>query len=187
VNSTTEKSSARLSFARFLPREEKSARELMQTAWIVCDQAVVSLASFASTVIVGRVSGREALGIYVLATTTFWLLVGIPNALTWTPFTSRAPRMSTGRRASYCGSITIHTVLLTLVLAAICVVTAARPPRGPRPPRSRGDRSGASVTSWREARRTCGTSSRTSRRRHACGIPRCARKRTSSRFGSWIS
>src|SRR6185436_19257796 len=117
-----------MSLMRFWPRERKSARELIQTMWIVCDQAVVSLASFLSTVIVGRVCGREELGIYVLATTTFWLLVGIPNALTWTPFTSRAPRMLCGRRAIYCGSITIHTIVLTLILAGVFQVAGLLPP-----------------------------------------------------------
>jgi O-antigen/teichoic acid export membrane protein len=104
---------------RFWPAERRNARELAQTAWIVGDQAVVSLSSFVSTVIVGRVCGREQLGIFVLATTMFWLLAGIPNALTWTPFTSRVPRMSSDRRAAYCGSITIHTLLLTLILTAV--------------------------------------------------------------------
>ena len=44
-----------MSFLRHWPRERKNARELAQTAWIVGDQAVVSLSSFASTVIVGVV------------------------------------------------------------------------------------------------------------------------------------
>jgi O-antigen/teichoic acid export membrane protein len=95
--------------------------------WVVCDQAIVSLASFVATVIVGRACGREELGIYVLATTMFWLLAGIPNALAWTPFTARAPRMSSGRRAGYCGSVTIHTVLLTTILAAIFLVAGLLP------------------------------------------------------------
>lgn len=94
---------------------------------MVADQAIVSLASFISTVIVGRVCGREQLGIYVLATTTFWLLAGIPNALTWTPYTSRAPRMSAGRRAGYCGSVTIHTIVLTLVLSIIFLAIGLMP------------------------------------------------------------
>src|SRR5262245_23690244 len=117
-----------MSLMRFWPSERKNARELVQTAWIVGDQAVVSLSSFASTVIVGRVCGREELGIFVLATTMFWLLAGIPNALTRTPFTSRAPRMSSDRRAGYCGSITIHTVLLTLILAAVFGAAGMLPP-----------------------------------------------------------
>ena len=115
----TEKPMSRFSSMRFWPRGRERSRELAQSAWVVCDQAVVSLASFAATVIVGRVCGREELGVFVLATTTFWLFAGIPNALTWTPFTSRAPRMSAARRAAYSGSITIHTILLTLVLIAV--------------------------------------------------------------------
>ena len=113
---------------RFWLRERKAARELAQTAWIICDQGVVSLASFVSTVIVGRVCGREELGIYVLATTMFWLLAGIPNALTWTPFTSRAPRMSLQRRASYRGSITFHTLLLSLIIAVAFLFAGLLPP-----------------------------------------------------------
>jgi O-antigen/teichoic acid export membrane protein len=97
----------------------ENARDLLQTVWVVADQAVVSLASFITTVIVGRVGGRTELGIFVLATTTFWLVTGIPNALTWTPYTSRAPRMPFGRRARYCGSITIHTALITATIATL--------------------------------------------------------------------
>jgi O-antigen/teichoic acid export membrane protein len=106
----------------------ESARELLQTIWVVGDQAVVSLASFITTVIVGRVGGRTELGIFVLATTTFWLVTGIPNALTWTPYTSRAPRMSFGRRASYCGSVTIHTMLLTATIAGLFAILGVLPP-----------------------------------------------------------
>ena len=100
-------------------------REVVQTMWVVCDQAVVSLASFLTTVIVGRICGREELGIYVLGTTTFWLLAGIPNALAWTPYTSRAARMSPRRRARYNGSVTIHMAILTV--AIVGVFLARRP------------------------------------------------------------
>ena len=114
-------------FARLLPQRRESAREFIQTMWVVADQAVVSLASFVSTVIVGRVCGREQLGIFVLATTTFWLLAGIPNSLTWTPFTSRAPRMPLARRASYRGSITTHTAILTAILCSLFLVAGVVP------------------------------------------------------------
>jgi O-antigen/teichoic acid export membrane protein len=117
-----------MSIMRFLPRDRNAARELVQTAGIICDQAVVSASSFAATAIIGRVCGPDQLGIYVLATTMFWLLVGIPNALTWTPFTSRAPRMSSARRANYCGSISVHTLLLTAGLAAVFLTAGLLPP-----------------------------------------------------------
>jgi O-antigen/teichoic acid export membrane protein len=105
----------------------ENARDLLQTIWVVGDQAVVSLASFITTVIVGRFCGRAELGIFVLATTTFWLVTGIPNALTWTPYTSRAPRMPFGRRASYCGSVTIHTVLITAAIATLFGIAGLLP------------------------------------------------------------
>jgi O-antigen/teichoic acid export membrane protein len=124
---TTENMVSRFSLARLLPQRREGAREFIQTMWVVADQAVVSLASFISTVIVGRVCGREQLGIFVLATTTFWLLAGIPNALTWTPFTSRAPRMSLARRASYRGSITTHTAILTAVLCSAFLLAGLVP------------------------------------------------------------
>lgn len=127
MNSAAEKLLTRMSISRFLPRDRDAARELMQTVGIICDQAVVSASSFAATVIIGRVCGPEQLGIYVLATTMFWLLVGIPNALTWTPFTSRAPGMSAARRASYCGSISFHTFLLTAALAGVFLIAGLLP------------------------------------------------------------
>ncbi len=127
LDTTSDKPLSGLSRLRFALRRRAGANELRQTMWVVFDQGVVSLASFITTVIVGRTCGREELGIYVLATTTFWLLAGIPNALTWTPFTSRAPRMSTGRRAGYCGSITLHTFLLTAFLAGVFIFVGLLP------------------------------------------------------------
>jgi O-antigen/teichoic acid export membrane protein len=69
----------------------------------------------------------EALGVFVLAVTTFWLLAGIPNSLVWTPYTSRAPRMSPARRAGYAGSVTGHMAVITTVIAASLVVAALAP------------------------------------------------------------
>lgn len=95
-----------------------------QGGWIAVDQAIISLSSFLATVIVGRVCGAEALGVFVLAVTTFWLLAGIPNSLVWTPYTSRAPRLSPVRRARYAGSVTAHMALVTAAIAAALLVVA---------------------------------------------------------------
>lgn len=109
-------------------RGRGAAREWTQTIWVVGDQAIVSLASFLTTVIVGRIAGREELGIYVLGTTTFWLLAGIPNALAWTPYTSRAPRMSADRRARYSGSVTMHMAMLTAAIIGALLLLGLMPP-----------------------------------------------------------
>jgi O-antigen/teichoic acid export membrane protein len=121
-NAMSEPLTARVSLLR-----RENARDLLQTVWVIGDQAVVSLASFITTVIVGRVCGRTELGIFVLATTTFWLVTGIPNALTWTPYTSRAPRMPFGRRARYCGSVTIHTTFITVAIATLFAIAGFLP------------------------------------------------------------
>lgn len=123
----SEKMSSRLSTTLLWPRRRDGARELVQSLWVVCDQVVVSLASFLTTVIVGRICGREELGIYVLGTTTFWLVAGIPNALAWTPYTSRAPRMSSGRRARYSGSVTIHMAILTAAIVGVFLLAGLLP------------------------------------------------------------
>lgn len=77
-----------------------------------------------ATVIVGRVCGTEALGVFVLAVTTFWLLAGIPNSLVWTPYTSRAPRLSESRRACYMGSVLAHMAWLTAAIAVALLAVA---------------------------------------------------------------
>ena len=99
-------------------------------AWVVADQAVVSLASFLATAIVGRVCGRYELGIYGLAVSIFWLAAGIPNALVWTPYTSRSARMPVGRRALFAGSATIHAVLVALAISAVVLLVGLVPLAG---------------------------------------------------------
>jgi O-antigen/teichoic acid export membrane protein len=95
--------------------------------WVMCDQGVVSLASFVSAVIVGRICGQYELGIYSLAVTMFWLAAGIPNALVWTPYTSHAARLTSGRREVYAGSVTLHTVLIAVAIAAVALLVGIVP------------------------------------------------------------
>jgi O-antigen/teichoic acid export membrane protein len=102
-------------------------------AWVVADQVVVSLASFVATVIVGRVSGRYELGVYGLAVSIFWLAAGVPNALVWTPYTARAARLPTRRRALFAGSATIHAVVVALAIAAVVLLVGLTPLPGMRP------------------------------------------------------
>jgi O-antigen/teichoic acid export membrane protein len=111
---------SRLSGAAILPRLRA---EWMQGFWVVADQAVVSLASFLALVVVGRTCSQADLGVYGLAVYTFWLAVGIPNALVWVPYTARAPRLSEGRRRLFAGSATIHAAIVALCLAGFSVAS----------------------------------------------------------------
>ncbi len=59
------------------------------------DQALMSLASFLLTVLVARSCGQEELGYYVFGITFGWLVLGIPNALVWVPYSTKAPQAKT--------------------------------------------------------------------------------------------
>ncbi len=129
TNSATPRWHARLAATLAWPRRREGRRELSQGFWVICDQAFISLASFLMTVVVGRIpgTGREELGVYALAVTTFWLLAGIPNSLVWTPYTSRAPRLSAKRRDVYAGSSALHMTLIALAMAGLILVAAMIP------------------------------------------------------------
>ena len=97
------------------------------STWGFIDQGVVSVASFSAAAIVGRVGGDDQLAIYSLAVSTFWLVVGIPNALVWTPYTSLAPKLAGEQRKQYAGSALIHLTIVALVIAAATVTIGVIP------------------------------------------------------------
>lgn len=93
-----------------------------QNSLCFVDQGIVSVISFVGAALVGRICGDEELGIYGTAVTTFWLLAGIPNALVWTPFVAKAPRLTQARRELYKDSSTLQVVLLAVIVASLLFV-----------------------------------------------------------------
>jgi len=77
------------------------------------DQAVVSLSSFLSTVIVGRFCGASELGIYALAISVVFLVVAVQDSLISTPYTVFGNRLRGRVRRKYAGSILLHFGLLS--------------------------------------------------------------------------
>jgi O-antigen/teichoic acid export membrane protein len=116
---------SRLSGIASLSRLREHRAEWMQGFWVISDQAIVSLASFLALPVVSHYGGQSALGVFGLAVSTFWLAVGIPNALVWLPYTARAPRLSAERRKLFAGSATIHVAIVALLLAAVAVAGGA--------------------------------------------------------------
>jgi O-antigen/teichoic acid export membrane protein len=114
----------RISGARFMPGLRQDRATWIEGGWVVADQAVVSLASFLALPVVNHYGGQAALGIYGLAVGTVWQVIGIPNALVWTPYTAKAPRLPESRRKTYAGSATIHATIVALILAACCLLSA---------------------------------------------------------------
>jgi O-antigen/teichoic acid export membrane protein len=109
------------------PRAGRLRTEWVRSLWVVGDQAVVSLAAFLATAIVGRWCGPDELGVYYAAVTIFWLAASIPNALVWTPYTSRAARLPLARRPLFAGSATLHALAIALAMAAALLVVGIMP------------------------------------------------------------
>jgi O-antigen/teichoic acid export membrane protein len=87
------------------------------------DQGVVSLTSFLSALIIGRVCGRADLGLYTLAWTLLSMSSELSGALITTPYTVFSPRLNHGRKRRYLGSMLAHQVVLTLLFSAAIAVT----------------------------------------------------------------
>ena len=122
MSTGVEHSNSRIASLLAWPRRRAGGGALSHGAWVVGDQAVVSLVSFLATVIVGRTCGQFEMGVYGLAVSVFWLAAGIPNSLVWTPYTSRAAKLSTSRRAVYAGSVTFHSLTIAVAIAGVLIV-----------------------------------------------------------------
>ncbi|HEX5446096.1 MAG TPA: polysaccharide biosynthesis C-terminal domain-containing protein [Pirellulales bacterium] len=79
------------------------------------DQGIVSGASFATSVMVGRFCGEEALGLYALGFTLLILIRGVQESLVLTPYTIFVARLPGRRRPSYSGSALAHSAAAAFV------------------------------------------------------------------------
>jgi O-antigen/teichoic acid export membrane protein len=82
----------------------------MGRKWLlsITDQAIVSMAGFLASIIIGRACGKEELGLYVLGMTIVSLMVEVQNAIIWSPYTVFSPRLSGSAHALYTGSTFVH-------------------------------------------------------------------------------
>jgi O-antigen/teichoic acid export membrane protein len=88
----------------------------------ITDQGVCSIGNFASGAILGRNSGPEQYGIYLLAFSVLLIAIDILAAFLTTPFTVAVPQMSAEGKRSYTGSVLLQVVgscaLVTLFMYA---------------------------------------------------------------------
>ena len=87
----------------------------------VCDQAIVSGASFATSVIVGRSCAREDMGLFYLVLTVVYLVKGLQEHLICAPYAIYWQTLCGGRRTRYSAS----TFAQHLALSAATVAIAA--------------------------------------------------------------
>ncbi len=95
--------SAKTALAAFLA-EVKDRTRLLTLA----DQAVVSVASFATSIVIGRVCGKEQLGLYLLALTIIGMVMEFQEVLIWSPYTFFSSRLAGRELRRYTGGALVH-------------------------------------------------------------------------------
>jgi O-antigen/teichoic acid export membrane protein len=101
----------------------RAERKVAHGFYTLVDQAVVSLASAVTTVMVGRACSKEELGVFSFGTSLLWRAMGISTSLVWSPYASRAPHYAPRRLARFAGSAMLHAILLALAQALALAVT----------------------------------------------------------------
>lgn len=99
----------------------------------VLDQAVVSLAGFATSVIIGRMCGRADLGVYYLALSVILFTRGVQEQLVSSPYMVYASRREGRALHSYSGSVLVHQFALTALIVIVLLGLAALTSTGSGP------------------------------------------------------
>lgn len=118
--STTVETSA---IERFLAAVRDRSRRYAGFA-ALADQAVVSGTSFATTLAVGRMGGKDDLALYALGFTVLLLAQSALNALVSTPLMVFGPRLETADRRRLAGSSLLHLIVIALVASAALLAAA---------------------------------------------------------------
>lgn len=84
------------------------------------DQAIASATQFLTTVMIGRLCGREELGLFSMAFSFFVILLGVQNSFVVLPYTVYAHRREQSDRQSYAGSVLVYQVVMGM-LAALAI------------------------------------------------------------------
>ncbi len=113
-------------------------RALGQSMLSLADQAVASIANFATGVIVARGCTKEGFGLYMLGLTVILLVTDLQGSLIATPYMVYAPRLEGARRVEYTGSTLLHQLMLSLLTVVVLAVAAVGTmfglgPRGLKP------------------------------------------------------
>jgi O-antigen/teichoic acid export membrane protein len=89
------------------------------------DQAVVSLANFATGLIIGRMCGKNELGLYALAWSLVSIAAGASSALITTPYGIFRPRMPEREHGCYVGSMFLQQIVVSSAMTLIMLLGAA--------------------------------------------------------------
>jgi O-antigen/teichoic acid export membrane protein len=91
----------------------------------LCDQCVVSGASFLTTVAVGRFAGVDELGLYALGFAVLVMAAAAHEALLWTPLAVFANRRDEDRRAGFGDGLLLQALAAAVGLTALALTAGA--------------------------------------------------------------
>lgn len=98
--------------------------DVAQVALSLLDQGVVSGASFATTLLLGRLAGFEQLGLYMLGFSMTVLALAVHDALVAAPYIAWSNRLRGARARRYAGATLLILVGLGVALALALGLTA---------------------------------------------------------------
>jgi O-antigen/teichoic acid export membrane protein len=95
----------------------------------LCDQGVVSLTNFLTALMIGRVAGKNELGLYAVCWTLVTIATEVSAALITTPYTVFGPQMGRTERSRYLGSLLVQQIALSnaaavLMLSGIAIASS---------------------------------------------------------------
>lgn len=90
----------------------------------LCDQAIVSATSFATSVLVGRIAGPTDLALYSLAMTLLVIASTVQDSLILLPYTIHATRLDARERAIRAGSSLILHLVAALSASSVLIGSA---------------------------------------------------------------
>lgn len=107
-----------------LARRLAGSKLLQSSGLSIVDQALVSGTSFVTSVILGRVAGREDLGVYYLALSIVLFVRGLQEQLVSAPYMIYCGRQAREHQSRYAASSLLHQCLLSVVAVVGLAVVA---------------------------------------------------------------
>lgn len=95
-----------------------------KAALTIADQGIVSVANFATSIILGRMCSKEEFGLYLLGFSIVILAVNTQSSLISAAYTVFSPRMKGEEHARYTGSTLIHQITYALIIVAALAIAA---------------------------------------------------------------
>ncbi|PWB82115.1 MAG: hypothetical protein C3F08_00460 [Candidatus Methylomirabilota bacterium] len=97
----------------------------------ILDQIVVSAANFLTGAIIGRVCAKDEFGLYMLGLSIVFIVMAPQTSLISPPYTVFSPRLDASARATLTGSVVVHQLLVTALIAlGLATVALALPAAG---------------------------------------------------------